>query len=314
MKPKVAIIIVNWNGKKDTLECLNSLRRDLYSNKEIIIVDNASSDGSIESIERSGFNVKVIRSSRNLGFTGGNNLGLIEAQKYGVRYCFLLNNDTTVEPRALSALVEVAEERPADAVLSPVIHYSDVPAEIWFAGATLCINHGEALHDLSLVPGRLSETYRSPWVSGCAMLVRMVAVDQVGGFDERFFLNWEDVDLCVRMRKAGWEVSVVPRSRIYHKVGRSQVKLHGVNSYYSVRNSLLLSAKHAGFGYFQAVLAVMLRHFREAMRSSGSKRREMCRTTIEGFCDHLIGRYGPRGEGASAHRGDRSEPGVEFAA
>ncbi|MEI6872022.1 MAG: glycosyltransferase family 2 protein [Verrucomicrobiota bacterium] len=314
MKPKVAIIIVNWNGKKDTLECLNSLQRDLYSNKEIIIVDNASSDGSIESIERSGFNVKLVRSSRNLGFTGGNNLGLIEAQKYGVRYAFLLNNDTTVEPRALSALVEVAEERPSDAILSPVIHYSDVPAEIWFAGATLRINRGEALHDLSLVPGRLSETYTSPWVSGCAMLIRMVAVDQVGGFDERFFLNWEDVDLCVRMRKAGWEVSVVPRSRIYHKVGRSQLKLHGINSYYSVRNSLLLSIKHAGFGYFPAVLSVMLRHFREAMRSSGSKRKEMCRTTIEGFYDHLIGRYGQRGVEASVLPKISSEPGVELAA
>ncbi|NBV87869.1 MAG: hypothetical protein EBS01_16710, partial [Verrucomicrobia bacterium] len=88
----------------------------------------------------------------------------------------------------------------------------------------------------------------------------------------------------------------------------------GVNSYYSVRNSLLLSAKHAGMGYPQALLAVMLRHFREAMRADGFKRREMWRTTIEGFCDHLIGRYGPRGERAALQKKLRAESGVELAA
>ena len=292
MKPKVVVLIVVWNGIKDTLECLESLKGDLYKNKEIIIVDNGSTDNSCGVIRSAGFDVKIIRSELNLGFTGGNNLGLREAKKCGARYVFLLNNDTTLEPEALSKLLEAAELQPAAGILSPVIHYYDTPAEIWFAGATLRINVGEALHDLSLQPGRLSNPYYSPWVSGCAMLVRMVAVDQVGNFDERFYLNWEDVDWCVRMRDEGWDIGVVPSARIYHKVGRSQWKLHGRSCYYSVRNSLLFSAKHAGLGYLSSAFLVMWRHFREILRRSGAGRREILDGALDGFFDHLMGRYG----------------------
>jgi GT2 family glycosyltransferase len=294
MKPKVVVLIVVWNGVDDTLECLESLRGDLYKNKEIIIVDNGSTDDSCEIIKSAGFDVKIIRSELNLGFTGGNNLGLQEAKKCGARYVFLLNNDTTLEPEALSKLLEAAELQSAAGILSPVIHYYDTPAEIWFAGATLRTNIGEALHDLSLQPGRLSKPYHSPWVSGCAMLVRMVAVDQVGSFDERFYLNWEDVDWCVRMRNEGWEIGVVPSARIYHKVGRSQWNLHGRSCYYSVRNSLLFSAKHAGLGYLSSAFLVMWRHFREVLRRSGAGRREILDGALDGFSDHLKGRYGRR--------------------
>jgi GT2 family glycosyltransferase len=312
MKPKIAILIVVWNGVKDTLECLESLQDDLYENKEIIIVDNGSTDDSCEIIKSSGFNVKIIRSESNLGFTGGNNLGLKEAKRCGAQYVFLLNNDTTVEPEALSALVEAAQLQPRAGILSPVIHYYDSPAEIWFAGATLRFYVGEALHDLSLQPGRLSKPYFSPWVSGCAMLVSMVAVDRVGSFDDRFYLNWEDVDWCVRMRSEGWDVGVVPSARIYHKVGRSQWKLHGRSCYYSVRNNLLFSAKHAGLGYLSTFVLVMWRHFREVLRRSGAGRREILDGAINGFSDHLAGHYGCRsleGDCAKA-RAQASEPSV----
>ncbi len=313
MKPKIAVVIVVWNGVEDTLECLESLQLDLYLNKEVIIVDNGSTDGSSGIIKSRGFDVKIIRSESNLGFTGGNNLGLSEAQKCGARYAFLLNNDTTVEPEALSALVEAAELQPAAGILSPVIHYYDIPGEIWFAGATLRISAGEALHDLSLQPGRLSKPYVSPWVSGCAMLVRMVAVEQVGGFDDRFYLNWEDVDWCVRMSEVGWEIKVVPSARICHKVGRSQAKLHGRSCYYNVRNSLLLSAKHAGLvGYLRTVVLVLWRHFREALRRSGESRREFLEGAMDGFFDHVAGRYGchvPRCKSLNAH-GEASGSGV----
>jgi len=295
MKPKVAVVIVVWNGVEDTLECLNSLAKDSYKNKEIIVVDNASTDGTSEILRSSNFNVKIVHSSANLGFTGGNNLGLAEAQKGGAHYAFLLNNDTTVEPGALSALVDTAEQQPSSGILSPVIHYHDIPAEIWFAGASLKLRVGEALHDHSFQPGRLTPPYASPWVSGCAMLVRITALQQVGAFDERFYLNWEDVDWCVRMHNAAWKVMVVPRARIYHKGGRSQSRLDGVKSYYTVRNSLLLCLKHAKAAYMFSIFAVMGRQLHEALRHRGPERLAIWRTACEGLRDHLLGRYGPRG-------------------
>jgi GT2 family glycosyltransferase len=304
MNPLVVVVIVVWNGIEDTLECLRSLALDLYPNKEIVVVDNASTDGSAERISEEGFGVRVLRSQLNLGFTGGNNVGLAEARRRGAKYAFLLNNDTLVEPDAISLLVAAADAHSGTALLSPVVHYFDTPEQVWFSGATLCLSRGEALHrDLLDVGHRSSSlrggtevpsTYPSPWVSGCAMLVNLNAVAQVGGFDDRFFLTWEDVDWCVRMRRANWNVVVVPGARIYHKCGRSGARLTGIHRYYAVRNSLLLAAKHAGPFYVSALLFVLGRHLRSALRSGPADQGKELATIFEGLRDHWLGRYGRR--------------------
>jgi hypothetical protein len=294
MKPKVVVIIVIWNGIEDTLECLRSLLQDGYPNFEIVIVDNGSSDGSAETLLEKKFPVRILSAAFNLGFTGGNNLGLAEAQRMGARYAFLLNNDTTLERGAIGALVEAAEAREGIGICAPVMHYFDEPSRIWFAGAQLSLSRAEALHDGALHPNRSSAPYHTPWVSGCAMLVRMVAMEQVGGFDDRFFLTWEDVDWCVRMRTEGWFVMVIPKARIFHKCARSGMRLKGIRSYYAVRNSLLLAAKHAGFGYCSALFFVLARHLRGAFREYPQERREVLNTTLEGLRDHVLGRYGCR--------------------
>jgi GT2 family glycosyltransferase len=294
MKPKVVVIIVIWNGVEDTLECLSSLLQDGYPNFEIVIVDNGSTDGSAETLHEKKFPVRILRAAGNMGFTGGNNLGLAEAQRLGARYVFLLNNDTTLEQGAIGALVEAAETTEGLGICAPVMHYFDQPSRIWFAGSRLSLPRAEALHDGSFHPSRSSAPYHVPWVSGCAMLVRMVALEQVGGFDERFFLTWEDVDWCVRMRAEGWFVMVVPKARIFHKCARSGMRLKGIHSYYAVRNSLLLAAKHAGIGYVSALFFVLARHLRGAFRGNSKERREGFHTTMEGLRDHLLGRYGGR--------------------
>ncbi len=319
MKPLVTIVIVVWNGIEDTLECLKSLSADRYPNKEILVVDNGSTDGTAERIREEGLQVCVVRCPLNLGFTGGNNVGLGEAQRRGAKYAFLLNNDTTLEPDALALLVDAAESRSGAALLSPVMHYYDAPGAVWFSGAMLSLSRGEALHqNLSpegsrvLFPvesGGNPSAYSSDWVSGCAMLVNMNAVEQVGGFDDRFFLTWEDVDWCVRMRRANWSVLVVPSARIYHKCGRSGARLNGVHRYYAVRNSLLLAAKHAGFFYATALLCVLGRHLRTALRSEQAERRQNFATIFEGLKDHLLGRYGRRPSAKSSLRGSTS-PGL----
>lgn len=313
MKPHVVIVIVVWNGIEDTLECLKSLGEDRYPRKDILVVDNGSTDESADRIHEEGHPVSIISSPVNLGFTGGNNLGLAEAERRGAKYAFLLNNDTILEPDALSLLVEAAEASADAALISPAVHYYDSPGEVWFCGASLCLARGEALHESHAKDGDgaflkkdgvgTSGFYPSAWVSGCAMLVRMTAVKQVGGFDDRFFLTWEDVDWCVRMRRYCWEVGVVPAARIYHKCGRSGARLTGIHRYYAVRNSLLLAAKHAGSYYGSAIFYVLGRHLRSALRSDRAGRWQSLATIFEGLKDHLLGRYGRRpslGKGVAA--------------
>ncbi|MEK0445241.1 MAG: hypothetical protein RLZZ399_562 [Verrucomicrobiota bacterium] len=294
MKPLVAIIMVVWNGVDDTLDCLRSLADDPYENKVLILVDNGSTDGSAQKVRAFWPDAQIVSTGRNLGFTGGNNVGLVEAFRIGARYAFLLNNDTTVEAEALTALVDAAERDPGAGILAPVVHYHDSPGSIWFSGAVLRLGRGEAVHDHTRQPERSAAPYASPWVSGCAMLVRMVAVDQVGGFDDRFYLTWEDVDWCVRMRSEGWGVFVVPAARIFHKCSRATRRITGIRCYYAVRNSLLMAQKHAGLGYWTAIVCVVISHARALRRETVTERRESIRTAWQGLRDHWRGRYGPR--------------------
>jgi GT2 family glycosyltransferase len=294
MKPKVVVIVVIWNGLEDTLECLRSLLQENYPNFEILVVDNGSTDGSADVIRQKQFPVRLISVGANLGFTGGNNIGLIEAQRLGARYAFLLNNDTTLEKGLIRSLVDAAEANPDTGIVAPVMHYYDEPRGIWFAGGKIVLSKGEACHDASLFPSRRDGPYQTSWVSGCAMLVRIIALDQVGGFDDRFYLSWEDVDWCLRMQKEGWKVAVVPRARIFHKGGRSGQRLANIGSYYAVRNSLLLSYKHAGFGYFSALLHVLAFYFKAGFRAKPGERQKIFATTVEGLRDHLLQRYGKR--------------------
>jgi GT2 family glycosyltransferase len=323
MRPLVVIVIVVWNGIEDTLECLRSLSQDLYPNKEVLVVDNGSTDGSAERIRDEGFGAAVLRCQLNLGFTGGNNVGLAEARRRGAKYAFLLNNDTIVEPDAISLLVAAAEARSGAALLSPVVYYYDTPETVWFSGATLSLPRGEALHQDIVgggerVPplgseGGTPDAYPCPWVSGCAMLVNLRAVALVGGFDDRFFLTWEDVDWCIRMRDADWSVVVVPGARIYHKCGRSGARLTGIHRYYAVRNSLLLAAKHAGPFYFTALLFVLGRHLRSALRSGQADQGKGLFTIFEGLKDHWLGRYGRRPSTRTSGPGKGSGGSVESA-
>ena len=296
MLPKVAIIIVNWNGKADTLECLASLSQDMYPNKQVIMVDNGSADGSVAVIRAAYPSVTVLETGANLGFTGGNNVGINHALEQGTDYVFLLNNDTTVESDALTALVKAAEVDSKYGLLTPVIHYFDKPSEAWFAGSRMDLTRGAAYHDNSRVPARTERPREIPWASGCAMLVRAAIIQELGGFDDRYFLNWEDVDLSLRVRKLGSKIGLVPSSRIYHKVGRSFAAARGAGYYYYVRNNLLLLSIHGGRKPGRAMLRVLAARLREsvtAMKNHEASSVRALPTTINAVQDFLCRRYGP---------------------
>jgi len=247
--PKVFIIVLNWNGYNDTVECLRSLQRLSYPLYEIVVVDNGSSDGSVQRLRQEFSDVMFIENKENLGYTGGNNVGIRYALDNGADYIWLLNNDTIVEPDSLDVLIRVGEENPSAGVLGPkVLCYPDTHLlysrgerhNLWFNRRT--VNIGEEDKSDDVVPRAVD------YVVGCSMLVRRKFVERVGLLDETFFAYFEEIDWCLRGRKLGFDVLYVPTAIVYHKGGASTGGMASPTVlYYHTRNWIYFMRKHAVF-------------------------------------------------------------------
>lgn len=250
--PLVYIIIVNWNGLKDTMECLGSLERLEYPNFEVVLVDNGSTDGSATLIKAKYPNLFVILNRNNVGYGKANNLGIEYALRNGANYVWLLNNDAISDPGALSTMVRVAEEDPKIGILGSKIYYANDPGRIWFAGAGIDWPRGLSSHIgiNETDRGQYDTLRRVERVAGCSMLVRREVCEQVGLFDENYFLFVEEIDWCVRARKQGFSCVLVPSSIVYHKGSVSVSKIghwSSVYNYYNTRNFLYLVRKSFSF-------------------------------------------------------------------
>lgn len=211
MNIRVAVIIVTYNGSRWIGACLESLRRE--REHQVIIVDNASHDDTVQIVERECPQALVIRSAQNLGFGRANNLGITRALEMGAEYVFLLNQDTTVQEGAIAHLVGCMDRHPDFGVLSTLLLSYDGQGL-----PTLLFQYMEqgGQFMLDLLAQKTSDVYSATFVPATAVLVRRAALQQVGGFDPLFFLYGEDVDLCRRMREAGWRLGVVPRAVVRH--------------------------------------------------------------------------------------------------
>ena len=302
MLPRVSVITINWNTPHHTRACVRSLLDDDYAEKEIIVVDNGSQDGSVSSLRQEFPSVRVLEAGRNLGFTGGNNLGLRDAMSRCVNYIYFLNNDTISESGTITELVKAAERDSHYGLLTPVIHYADPPREAWFAGSKIDLERGTAVHDNSDVPPRNASPFEIPWACGCAMFGRAELISQLGGFDERYFLIWEDVDLSLRVRRAGHHIALVPPARIYHKVGRSFASGNAVGAaaYYHARNSLMCVRTHA-ISYRRAACRLIASYARDCVVATCKSRTRglrLSRSVAAAVLDHMCEHYGMR-DGAS---------------
>jgi hypothetical protein len=298
MIPKVMLIVLNWNGLADTLECLDSLACLDYPAYEVVVVDNGSTDSSVEAIRGRFPHVTLIENGENLGFVEGNNVGIRYALECDVDYVLLLNNDTIVDLRFLSALVKVAEADREIGVASPFIFLYDVPREIWTAGATINWANG-ATQRL-----RAGETVREDelafdvdFVSGCALLAKREVIEATGLLDPDFYLYYEETDWCVRARAQGYRIVCVPQSRIWHKVSRSIGASSPAVSYYMTRNVLLFLRKHqSGVRRMISIgrnLTSITRNVASAyIKKRNAHRRANARAQILGVRDFIRGQFG----------------------
>jgi GT2 family glycosyltransferase/2-polyprenyl-3-methyl-5-hydroxy-6-metoxy-1,4-benzoquinol methylase len=249
--PKVSAIVLNWNGKADTLECLESLKHVDYNNLEIVVVDNGSSDDSVLAIRQSFPKVTVIETGNNLGYAGGNNVGIRYALQNGAQWVLILNNDTVVHPMIVKSLLNAANIIPEAGVLGPKIYFYSEPNKIWHAGA-------KGIDELAQFPslgygciddGRdFDSIMETDYIYGCAFFIRADTVTKVGLFDERFFLTHEDIDWCRRSKHLGLKCIFVPDAKVWHKVSASfGGEESPVYNYFRMRGKLMWGKKHLNF-------------------------------------------------------------------
>ncbi len=190
---KVFIIILNWNGAKDTIDCLKSLENLDYPDFEILVVDNGSTDDSVLKIKSQISNLKnkvvLIENKENLGFPAGNNIGIEYALECGADYALLLNNDTVADKNFLKEMVGVAENNEKIGILGPKIYFYDDPKRIWFAGGSFDWFRGSAHIGFGEIDFQKYQSEKEVgFITGCAMLVKKEVFGKIGLLDERFFL------------------------------------------------------------------------------------------------------------------------------
>lgn len=235
----VAIIILNWNGKKDTLECLSSLEKLTYPHYEIILVDNGSSDNSVEVFKCKYPQLTLIETEENLGFAGGNNRGIEYALTKGFSYILLLNNDTVVAPNLLESFLDASSD--GDILGAKLYLYSNPDTFDHFGGMW-----NKETARFIMLGNREKEDGKSweipidlDYVCGAAMFLKKEVIETVGMLEPKFFLIWEENDFCHRARRAGFSVRFCPKAKVWHKVSSSFVGGKPHSTYFWWRGRLL---------------------------------------------------------------------------
>ncbi|WP_421752969.1 glycosyltransferase family 2 protein [Croceimicrobium sp.] len=243
---KVSFLSVNYKQPAVTLDLVSSLERMTYSNWECIVVDNASESQELEQALSEKPQFKCVRSTENLGFAGGNNLGLPLCEG---EYIFLINNDTEVPENFLEPILEFASGLDNLGALSPMIRYFDEPQKIQFAGCTEMNKitlRNSGIGDGELDEGQYNKAYPVPFCHGAAMMVPRAVIDKVGEMRDDYFLYYEELDWCERIRQAGYENWFCGYSFLWHKESVSTGRNSPLKTYYLTRNRLLFARRNYG--------------------------------------------------------------------
>jgi len=246
-QPSVAIIIVNYNGIEDTIECIKSLDKINYCNYKVFVIENGSSKKPTKAqIDYLNGHAVYIESSENLGFSGGNNIGIRKAIENGFDYVLLLNNDTTVEPDFLSILIGVAIQKENVGIVGGKIAFYSKPSHLWYGGGHLNEKSGGGSHERwnELNPPDTDEIREVTFITGCLMLIPTNVLKKVGLLSEEYFLYAEDTDFCYKVIKAGYKLWFCENTMVYHKVSASTGATSAMTQYYMVRNVLYLTKKY----------------------------------------------------------------------
>lgn len=251
VKKLVSVVITTRNRKEDVLACLSSLYANDYPNVEVILADNASSDGTVEAVKKKYPKVKLAMAKENLGLNGGKNLGQKQAKG---DYVFFLDSDTIVDKKLLSELIKTAESDPKIGLVCPKMYYFDQKKVIWYAGSFVnmftsrTLNIGSNEEDKGQCD-QIQETQFAP----TAYLVKRSVINKLKGHDETFFMTYGDTDFGFRARENGFKVIFCPSAKLWHRLekekNQNSIRALGFNlplrAYYFARNRVIFMKKHA---------------------------------------------------------------------
>lgn len=288
----VAIVLVNWNQKDDLIECLTSISKLDYPNHSLIIVDNNSKDGSIKEAKKVyKQRLKIIKNKTNVGFAAANNIGIREALKENFDYIMLLNTDTIIEKDALKNIINFMEEKKQIAALSPLILFYQKKDTIWYAGGIINPNRRQFYHRgaFQVNKGQFDKATEVDFLTGCCLVIKSNIIEQIGMFDERFFMYFEDTDLSFRLRNSGYKIYFYPNAKIWHKAADKKTHDRKVYyHYYMTRNKLYLLKRYLPGILIQEIFYMVSKVFFDILRF------KYIRTigVIKGIIDFSLGRIG----------------------
>lgn len=295
-------IVLSWNGREDTLRCLESLTQVEHPDLAIVCVDNGSVDGTREAVRERFPQVIFIEAGANLGYSGGNNLGLRHALECGARWMMLVNNDATVAPDVIDGFRRVTEGHPRAGILAGKVYFTDRPQTIWFAGQRVSelLGYSGRPRGYGRADGPRYDTVCSTGRAvGALMAVSREAIDAVGLLDEDLFAYVEDVDWALRVRDAGFEILFAPAARAWHRVsastGGEATSTHTL--YYGVRNTVVVLERRRPLGVVGTRLrraAILLTFTLHAL--TRTNRKQALLAVREGFDDARQGRLGQRAD------------------
>ena len=285
--PKVSVVLINWNQREHASACLASLQALDYPNCQVILVDNGSTDDSAALIEAQFPSVLVIRNGANLGFAEGNNVGIRKAIECEAAYVFLLNSDSVVASDALGILVQEAERAERVGMVGPTIYLHQEPGHVWKVGGTVD-KLGRAVDLARSEPSAV--TGGAPrgvdFVTGCAMLVKRDLIERAGLIDARFFAYYEELDWCMRAKRAGFAVLYVPRAKVWHKID-PQARGESPRVAYLMSRNRLLFLREQGFPAFVIVL-----HLAQMIAKELAQQRRVRKAVLQGIHDYFRGKFG----------------------
>ena len=294
---KVAIIVLNWNSEKYVGECLESLRKLDTSNIELkkIVVDNASTDGSVSYLQKNFSDFDLIINKENLGYAEGNNVGIRVAQEWGAEWIWIVNPDIQVSKDSLIQLIKLGHFHPKAGIVGSKVYYtsgfeshpnrytkSDLGKVIWYAGGKMDWANVFSVHlGLDEVnTGKYDQEARTDFVTGASMFLRSATLTRIGLLDRKYFLYFEENDLCQRTRQTSWELWYAPASVVWHANAQATIRGSGLVDYYTTRNRML-------FGMRWAPLRARVALIRESVRLLFSGREWQ----KKGIVDYYLGRF-----------------------
>lgn len=297
---KVYIVLVNWNRYAETARCIESLKKAEYAAYRIVVVDNASTDGSAGKLEKNFPDCAVIRNASNAGFAGGVNAGIRRALEEKAEYILIINNDTEVRKDFLSALVGTAESDARIGIVTGKIYYMEDKQKIWSYGGVFDVNTGMARHCKHEDESR--KQYKHPvyfYAQGCLLLIKAGCINDVGLLSELFFHLGEDVEYCVRAQRRGWKIALSPGSVIYHDASSSMRFFSPLYNYYEQRNRLYIIKEYHTYNHaidaIGASVIIAARIFAAVFLNTDSRHFfANVKYISSGIRDFIIGRSGKR--------------------